>query len=339
MHERFGVIVLPLLLLVLFSAGCAPFDLTRKPAIAILSPAHGSQFREGASIAIKSEATDPAGIVSVELIIDGLTVRTDSPPGAQSQPSFTLTQTWKAVQGNHTIAVRANNTSNVASDQAVISISVLPPLIALQATATPLAATPTLVPPTDPPPTAVPATVTPTALPPLVTLTACRNNSAFVADVTIPDGTAFAPNQTFDKVWRLTNTGSCPWGAGYQLVHIAGENLSASPVVDAPETAPGATADLRVSMAAPARVGPHTGRWRLRSPSGVFFGVPVFVSIYVSNANPGAPTVQVTPTLDVNEGHPTPTAHSSEASVLNNSPLEHVYIKATKSSNSLGFGP
>src|SRR5512147_319374 len=43
----------------------------------------------------------------------------------------------------------------------------------------------------------------------------CTNSAAFVTDVTIPDNTNVAGGTTFTKTWRVSNTGTCVWGADY----------------------------------------------------------------------------------------------------------------------------
>lgn len=97
-----------------------------KPTVVIQSPAKGSQFHEGDEVAVQSTASDPNGIVRVELAVDGVTVRTDTPPIPQGQASFTLIQKWKATPGTHTLSVRAFNASGVASDPALVSITAVP---------------------------------------------------------------------------------------------------------------------------------------------------------------------------------------------------------------------
>src|SRR6185295_11416560 len=37
------------------------------------------------------------------------------------------------------------------------------------------------------------------------------NNSVFVADITIPDGSVLKPGEDFTKIWRIQNTGNCRW--------------------------------------------------------------------------------------------------------------------------------
>lgn len=93
-----------------------------KPSIVIVSPAHGSQFREGETIAVQSTATDARGVARVELLVDGAVVRLDTSPAPQT--TFTLIQTWQATAGTHTLMVRAYNTAGAVSDPAAISVVV-----------------------------------------------------------------------------------------------------------------------------------------------------------------------------------------------------------------------
>jgi hypothetical protein len=129
--------------------------------------------------------------------------------------------------------------------------------------------------------TALP-TPTPTSSP---LPSACTNNAAFVADVTVPDGTNLSAGQPFSKTWRMSNNGTCAWGSGYQFVFVTGEAMTGSTVVSVPPTAPGATVDITVPMTAPTAPGNHVGQWRMRGADGAVFGQTVSVKIAV----PGAP--------------------------------------------------
>ena len=256
-----------------------------KPSIVIASPPSGSTYNEGDTVAVQSTAIDAVAIARVELLVDGSSVRSDNPPSPQS--SFTVIQTWKAVAGTHIISVRAFNTAGVPSDPAGVSITVSPaagaPTPAPSATAVPTTGAPTV----PAPPTAPVVPTTAPGAPPAPS--ACTNNSAFVADVTVPDGTNFSAGQTFNKIWKMSNTGTCAWGSGYQLVFISGEAMTSSTVVSVPATAPGATADILVPMTTPATAGDHTGSWRMRSADGAIFGQTVTVKITVPGAPPPAP--------------------------------------------------
>jgi len=236
------------------------------PTIVIDSPPSGSQFREGEVVAIQSTSTDSSGIVRVELTVDTTVVRAD--PAPIPQTTFTTSQIWSAAPGKHTIIVRAYNRANVASDPAAISISVLPAVSAPTPIAT---ATTALFMPT--------ATLTSTPV-------GCTNEARFVTDVTAPDGTNFNTGQTFDKVWRLRNSGTCAWDAGYRFAFISGTAMTPNTIVNVPATASGATADIKVPMTAPSAPGAYTGNWQLRSPANTLFGPRVTVVITV----PGLPT-------------------------------------------------
>ena len=95
-----------------------------KPKVTIQSPTPGTQFKEGDEVAIQSISTDNVGVVRVELLVDGATVRADAPPIASGQTSFTVVQKWQATAGSHTLSVRAFNTSGGASDPALITVTV-----------------------------------------------------------------------------------------------------------------------------------------------------------------------------------------------------------------------
>ncbi len=50
----------------------------------------------------------------------------------------------------------------------------------------------------------------------------------FIADVTVPDGTNFAPNTAFKKTWRIKNIGSCAWNTNdVSLIFDSGERMGA----------------------------------------------------------------------------------------------------------------
>jgi hypothetical protein len=134
------------------------------------------------------------------------------------------------------------------------------------------------------------------------------DRAEFVADVTVPDGTTFAPGDTFVKTWRLRNAGTNTWGTDYVLSFARGAQMGGADSVPLPSAvAPGETVEVSVDMTAPQELGAHTGFWLLRSPAGVAFGIgaeanePVYVQINVAvtgNATPG-PTSAAAGSLQV----------------------------------------
>ncbi len=128
------------------------------------------------------------------------------------------------------------------------------------------AALPTL-PATSPAPTptdtkGVPPTGTPrpTAGPTSAASTSgCNPDATFEADVTIPDNTQIAVGQSFVKTWRVRNTGTCDWGAGYHWTFVEGEQMSGPDAAAIPETPVGESADISVELTAPRQEGTYRG--------------------------------------------------------------------------------
>ncbi len=142
-------------------------------------------------------------------------------------------------------------------------------------TQTPLPPTPTVIPPTQTPM----STATPVSYCDWV---------AFVKDISIPDGSVFAPGETFTKTWRLKNRGTCTWTPDYMLVFNSGAQMGDTTGVRLPAyVAPGQTIDVSVTLTAPATSGHYTSYWILRNSSGALFGsgdkanVPFYVDIKV----------------------------------------------------------
>jgi len=112
------------------------------------------------------------------------------------------------------------------------------------------------------------------------------NRASFVQDVTVPDNTAFDPNENFTKTWRLRNVGSCTWTSGYSLVFDSGDLMGgpASQQLTNGTVAPNQTIDVSVDLKAPASNGTYKGNWRLREPGGTLFALstgPFWVQIKV----------------------------------------------------------
>lgn len=114
------------------------------------------------------------------------------------------------------------------------------------------------------------------------------NQAQFIRDVTVPDGSTFAPSATFTKTWRVRNTGSCTWTTSYLLVFDSGEQMGAPSTVNFPlNVSPGQTADLTINMTTPATPGKYRSSWKLDNGSGERFGVgwrggvPIFAEIKV----------------------------------------------------------
>jgi len=161
---------------------------------------------------------------------------------------------------------------------------------------------PTITP--TPAATDTPNAPTATVVPPTATVQKCED-SAFVQDVTIPDGTQLAVNQHFTKTWRVLNTGSCTWLTTFYLGFAYGEQMGGQAKVALPAAvAAGQTVDLSVSLTVPNKTGQLTGVWALFDDKGNTIGKNLTVVVTVGVPSPTAtigatatPILSVTNTL------------------------------------------
>ncbi len=138
------------------------------------------------------------------------------------------------------------------------------------------------------------------------------NDSSYVSDVTIPDGTIMAPGTTYVKTWEYENTGTCTWDANYQLIFVSGDQMGGTATTINQSVAPYQQVQASVSLTAPASEGTYTGYWRLADDQGNGFGGVVFVKIVVSaSAATSTPTTTLTPGTSL-----TPTATSTPGTTL-----------------------
>ena len=118
------------------------------------------------------------------------------------------------------------------------------------------------------------------------------NDSGFMGDVTIPDGSEIHQHEDFEKIWALKNTGTCNWDEGFSFVFVAGENLSGGNIVFGTDKAdlkyfakPGETVEFSIWMdAGDASLGEHSGCWRMKSDTGYYFGTYACYKITVIKA-------------------------------------------------------
>ncbi|MDO3175899.1 NBR1-Ig-like domain-containing protein [Mycobacteroides abscessus] len=92
------------------------------------------------------------------------------------------------------------------------------------------------------------------------------DESTFVADITVPDGTVMPPYHKFDKIWRIRNSGSVPW-TGRWLARRgapAGHGVPASPYrVRIPDTQPGEEVDIGVPVQSQPLAGASQVHWKM----------------------------------------------------------------------------
>lgn len=137
-------------------------------------------------------------------------------------------------------------------------------------------ASPTSLPvqPTVALPSATLPSPTPTAAASATPLPAPCHAARFEGDGTVRPNSIFPPAGRFTKIWRLSNTGACAWGAGYALVFSAGDRMGGAPAVPLPgKVLPGESVDIAIDLVAPEEPGQYRGDWLLRTADGDLFGL------------------------------------------------------------------
>jgi hypothetical protein len=109
------------------------------------------------------------------------------------------------------------------------------------------------------------------------------NNSTYVADVTIPDGTILKPGADFKKTWSIQNSGTCAWTEGYVFAYASGDDMDGYdlPIAKNQSVAPGQIIEMTINMTAHIAEGTYIGYWRMKDPQGNFFGATLYYKIKV----------------------------------------------------------
>ena len=233
--------------------------------VSIAAPAEGSQVTLDQEVAVESTIQNEAGLQivdRVELQVNGVVVdsRSVQPQLQAGQTSLPLSQSWvPTATGEHQVSVSALSEQGTSLGAATIALDV--------------------------------AEISEEALPE----PACTPDGRFVADVTMPPGTAVRPGAQMDKVWQVANSGTCAWGTGYELTRVGGTDLGAPESVAVPRTAVGESADLIVAFQAPSAAGTYSTSWQMRTPDGTVFGPILTLSFEVEaqaeeSLPPEAPT-------------------------------------------------
>jgi len=249
------------------------------PGININLPSLGSTLKVGETIEIVSTASGEAGIAQVTLSIDGQVVNIATPP--QGNPTtFAAIQAWRPdTEGKVRVTVIAQDVDGKESEPASIELVVVSQV---EVTVTPSI---TLqIPPTEPSPDA------------------CSFDAAIVEDVTIPDSLEMSPGQTFTKIWRILNSGTCDWPLGTQLSMHRGDQLQGPPIIPVPALEAGSMADISIEITAPAAPRHYSWIWSLITEDGPSFGPYFIVAIVV----PEVPTPTYTPYITTTTTPPTP---------------------------------
>jgi hypothetical protein len=242
------------LILLVGAAACAPSESDQLPRVAILLPPDGSRYPVGQTIQFTIAAVARRGVARVELMQGDQIVATQVNPtrsatfstrlGYAPPREGRLTFSAVAVDADGRLSSRFSISLLIGQDQVA---DALPPLITT----------------------------------PVVRSDGCVLGAAFVADVTIPDGTAIKAGTTFTKTWRMRNTSGCDWGEGYTIAFFSDTPMHPTGSEPVRPTPSNAIVEISVPLTAPSQPGVYTTTWRLKDPAGRFFGHRVFAVIRV----------------------------------------------------------
>ncbi len=150
------------------------------------------------------------------------------------------------------------------------------------------------------------------------------DNSVYVSDVTIPDGTEIAAGETFTKTWAIENIGTCTWTTDYTIVFLSGDEMDGSSTALTESVAPYETIYVSVEMTAPSTTGDYVGYWKLANADSTGFGASVYVMITVTTASTSTPTLTPTSTTEVSStstATPTTAATSTATDIPTSTPI------------------
>ncbi len=126
----------------------------------------------------------------------------------------------------------------------------------------------------------------PTAIPTAI-VEECENDSEFISDITIPDGSLLEIGVEIPKTWRIRNDGDCTWTTAYKWTQIGGNVLLAnqsSKNLSHP-VAPGEFLEITVilKLSSAATDGElYRAQFQLHDPLGVAFGTHPFALVFAS---------------------------------------------------------
>lgn len=131
--------------------------------------------------------------------------------------------------------------------------------------------------------------ITPTPLPPTPEPD-CENNLIYVEDVTVEDGTVFLVGDKIEKIWKVQNTGTCDWEAGYTIQLVNGSAMGAAEFQALIPARAGSEVDIRIVFTAPDNPDRYQSWWQAIDPNGAPFGEVFFMDVIIESAPEEAPT-------------------------------------------------
>jgi len=108
----------------------------------------------------------------------------------------------------------------------------------------------------------------------------CTDKAILLEDVTYPDDSKVKPGESFTKIWRFKNTGTCPW-LGYTIVFLTGDGFVSPESAPIPEAMAGETVDISILLTAPETLGEGTAYFVLKNADGKLISIGTEKSFWV----------------------------------------------------------
>lgn len=114
---------------------------------------------------------------------------------------------------------------------------------------------------------------------PMVDVSGCTLDMAFVRDESLPDGTRLDGGTDVVKEWQVRNSGTCPWGPGYELVRASDDDLALEERVPLESGPAGETTVVSVRLRVPLSAGTYRSDWRLCVNGDICFGPTLYAQV------------------------------------------------------------
>ncbi len=187
-----------------------------------------------------------------------------------TDPSLAFTQIWQTVQVAQ--AATALAASQTPSFTATPAFSQTP-----QTSNTPLL--------TNTPLPGVPSFTPISSLAPLGTQSAACDNSQYLKDLTLPDGSEVPSSSEIIKTWQVKNLGPCTWSTNYHIIFgwggIGTNWNTMHPVAFPASVLPGESLEITIDLDAPAKPGDYSAAFRLQNDKGYNFGDSLTIVVTV----------------------------------------------------------
>lgn len=110
-----------------------------------------------------------------------------------------------------------------------------------------------------------------------------KNYTMQCVQESIKDGFIVKPGQTFEKIWKIKNTGADPWPQDTKFSRVTGENINVS-ISPVGEVLPGAEVDVKATIIAPLEERQYVTYFRLSHGNKVYFGEKPWIDFVVKNS-------------------------------------------------------